>query len=162
MLSLVHSLQKIWAQKSGESDAEYRAFLAWLQEPNRKTPTKGDIPTAMTWQWSERASAFDKATAIQQQENMGGTANPVVQTVSDMTRLLQNEANKYLNASYKSPDEPVVPARDLVAIFKLLQDLQKAMIKEESGALDLSKATEEEMEIILEGKRIIAELRNRT
>ncbi len=155
-LPAIAALGELWQQRPEESAAEYKDFLTWLNLGDKRgaPPTRCQL-VATTNEWAVRALAYERASALAASDSKG---TPEHQIVSNLTRMVQIEVKKLLDQS-AGTQQPVVPLKDLISAMNLIQSLADESRKAQSGAADIKNLTEEQLRVVLQGQRILQNLK---
>lgn len=159
MKALPPALSDAWAQLPGETDAEYEAFLIWLDAgDDRRSPLAQWTQAAHRFDWAARVLAYERAQAI---------ASPVAETpeqqiVANLMHTAQIEAGKLLRTSATTLG-PVMSVTDLVRVLGFLAELQRGGQKPANDAPavdtiadeDLAKFSTEDLRKLYEAQEIV-------
>lgn len=151
--SLPSAITDAWAQHPDENDAEYEAFLIWLDAGDQRTAPPHELRASATrWNWSERALAYERARAITE-THAGGT--PEEQIAANLLHLALLEAGKLLRSSATSI-APICSTGELIKLLGYLSDM-KADGRGAAPATpgDVSKLSTDDLRKILEAQDIM-------
>ncbi len=155
--ALPPALIETWAQQQGETDAEYEAFLLWLDEGDaRKVPTEQWRKAATQWGWSERVLAYERSTMP------SGTAADD-QIEANLRHLVLLESGKLLRNAATTVG-PILGAGDLVRLINVLVELRENDNKGKRRSnpddiTDLSNITTDDLRKLYEAEAIVKRAR---
>jgi hypothetical protein len=158
MKALPPALSDAWAQLPGETDAEYEAFLVWLDAgDNRRAPLAKFSSTANRFDWAARVLAYERAQAIAGIGAAGET--PEQQITANLLHTAQIEAGKLLRTSATTIG-PTMSVSDLVRVLGFLADLQRGSAPEppERGEMPddvVAKISTEDLRKLYEAQEIV-------
>lgn len=150
------ALSDAWAQLPGESDAEYEAFLVWLDAgDDRRAPAAQWNQSAHRFDWAARVLAYERAQAI----SAAPSETPEQQIVANLMHTAQIEAGKLLRSSATTIG-PVMSVTDLVRVLGFLADLQRgnekpAPANDVVAEEDLQKFSTEDLRKLYEAQEIV-------
>lgn len=158
MKALPPALSDAWAQLPGETDAEYEAFLTWLDAgDDRRSPLAQWIQAAHRFDWAARVLAYERGQAI----SAPVAETPDQQIVANLMHTAQIEAGKLLRTSATTIG-PVMSVTDLVRVLGFLAELrhgQKPANDTKSVDViadeDLAKFSTEDLRKLYEAQEIV-------
>lgn len=157
MKALPPALSDAWAQLPSETDAEYEAFLTWLDAgDNRRSPLAQWTQAAHRFDWAARVLAYERAQAI----SAPVAETPEQQIVANLMHTAQIEAGKLLRTSATTIG-PVMSVTDLVRVLGFLAELQRAGAEKPVPANDvlaeedLGKFSTDDLRKLYEAQEIV-------
>lgn len=156
-LAIPPALADAWAQHPNESDVEYEAFLLWLDAGDQRTAPPADLRTsAIRFNWSERALAYERARAVTEAPASG---TPEDQIAANLLHLALLEAGKLLRTSATSI-APICSTGELIKLLGYLADMKSAGRGSAPATPgDVSKLSTDDLRKILEAQDIMRRAR---
>jgi hypothetical protein len=160
MLPSMSGITEVWQQRPEESAAEYDAFLEWLDlGQGRGSPASKHTSISLRHDWAERALAFEREQELAAADS--ATPNVEVQIVSNLTRMVQMEADKLVKQC-ASTTAPVISLNDLLKTINIVKEIQLANVAAAAttgagpGApQDLSRLTQAEKQQVLAAQLLL-------
>lgn len=146
------ALADAWAQRPGEADEEYFAFLSWLDEgAERKTPGPLHQKTATRWQWSERCLAFERVQALRARPHE--TQEEAIE--QNLLHLVLLETGKLLHSSATTVG-PIASVGEVIKVLGYLAELKGQSPRARGNApIDTSKLSTEDLKKVLAAQDIM-------
>jgi hypothetical protein len=118
--ALPSALADAWAQAPGETDAQYEAFLVWLDAGESRTVPAPEWQGAATrFGWSERVLAYERAQALAARP----AETPQAQIEANLLHLATIESGKLLRSSATTIG-PIMSVAELVKVLGYLAELR--------------------------------------